>query len=90
LYSNRTTSETHRGLIDVYSNNSPVSKAHGTIIKNNIFYTKYSTYCIQIDDADALTGLVSDYNIFYSEACMPLFDYCSTSKTFAQWQALGV
>lgn len=89
LYSNRTTSETHRGLIDVYSNNSPVSKAHGTIIKNNIFYTKYSTYCIQIDDADALNGLVSDYNIFYSEAGMPLFDYCGTSKTFAQWQALG-
>lgn len=89
LYSNRTTSETHRGLIDVYSNNSPVSKSHGTVIKNNIFYTKYATYCIQIDDADALTGLVSDYNIFYSEAGTPLFDYCGSSKTFTQWQALG-
>jgi hypothetical protein len=89
LYSNRTTSETYRGLIDIYSNDSPVSKAHGTIIRNNIFYTKFATYCIQIDDADALTGLISDYNVFYSESGSPLFDYCGTSKTFAQWQALG-
>jgi uncharacterized repeat protein (TIGR02059 family) len=91
LYSDRTTLETYRGLVDIYTNTdaTPNSVAHGTIIKNNIFYTKYATNCIQVDDADALNGLVSDYNIFYSEAGSPLFDYCGTTKTFAQWQALG-
>jgi hypothetical protein len=91
LYSNRTTSETYRGLVDIYTNTdmSPASKAHGTKIFNNIFYTRYATYCIQIDDADALIDLESDYNIFYSESGTVLFDYCGTTKTFAQWQALG-
>ena len=91
LYTDRTTSETWRGLIDIYTNTdvSPISVSHGTKIFNNIFYTKYQTYCIQIDDAESLTGLESDYNIFYCESGTPLFDYCGTVKTFAQWQALG-
>ncbi len=91
LYTDRTTSETWRGLIDIYTNTdvSPISVSHGTKIFNNIFYTKYQTYCIQIDDAESLTGLESDYNIFYCESGTPLFDYCGSAKTFAQWQALG-
>ena len=81
LYTDRTTSETWRGLIDIYTNTdvSPISVSHGTKIFNNIFYTKYQTYCIQIDDAESLTGLESDYNIFYCETGTPLFDYCGIS-----------
>ncbi len=91
LYTDRTTSETWRGLIDIYTNTdvSPISVSHGTKIFNNIFYTKYQTYCIQIDDVESLTGLESDYNIFYCESGTPMFDYCGSAKTFAQWQALG-
>ena len=91
LYTDRTTSQTWRGLIDIYTNTdvSPNSVSHGTKIYNNIFYTKYQTYCIQIDDVESLTGLESDYNIFFCETGSPLFDYCGTPKTFVQWQALG-
>jgi hypothetical protein len=59
LYSDRTTSQTWRGLIYIYTNTdvTPNSVSHGTKIYNNIFYTKYQTYCIQIGDAESLTGL---------------------------------
>jgi hypothetical protein len=91
LYSDRTTSQTWRGLIYIYTNTdvTPNSVSHGTKIYNNIFYTKYQTYCIQIGDAESLTGLESDYNIFYCETGSPLFNYCGSVKTFAQWQTLG-
>jgi uncharacterized repeat protein (TIGR02059 family) len=91
LYTDRTTSETWRGLVYIYTNTdvSPNSLSHGTRIFNNIFYTKYQTYCIQIGDTESTIGFVSDYNIFYCETGSPLFSYCGSTKTFAQWQALG-
>ncbi len=91
LYTDRTTSETWRGLIYIYTNIdvTPYSVSHGTKIYNNIFYTKHQTYCIQIDDAESATGLESDYNIFYCESGSPLFYYCGSAKTFTEWQALG-
>jgi len=91
LYNDRTTSETWRGLIYIYTNIdvTPNSVSNGTKIYNNIFYTKYKTYCIQIDDEESAAGLESDYNIFYCEAGTPMFFYCGSPKTFAEWQALG-
>src|SRR5690606_9555463 len=91
LYTNRTTSETWRGLVYIYTNIdvSPNSVCHGTKIYNNIFYTKHQTYNIQIADAERAAGMESDYNIFYCESGTPLFFYCGETKTFAQWQALG-
>ena len=91
LYTDRTTSETWRGLIYIYTHIdvTPHSVSHGTKIYNNIFYTKYQTYCIQIDDAESTVGLESDYNIFYCETGTPLFHYCGSVKRFAQWQAFG-
>ncbi len=91
LYTDRTTAETWRGLIYIYTHTdiTPNSVSHGTKIFNNIFYTKHQTYCIQIADAESAVGLESDYNIFYCESGTPLFFYCGETKTFAQWQALG-
>jgi hypothetical protein len=91
LYTDRTTAETWRGLIYIYTHTdiTPNSVSHGTKIFNNIFYTKNQTYCIQIDDKESTVGLESDYNIFYCESGTPLFFYCGEVKTFAQWQALG-
>ena len=91
LYTDRTTSETWRGLIYIYTHTdiTPNSVSHGTKIYNNIFYTKHQTYCIQIADKESTIGLESDYNVFYCESGTPLFFYCGEVKTFAQWQALG-
>lgn len=91
LYTDRTTAETWRGLIYIYTHTdiTPNSVSHGTKIFNNIFYTKHQTYCIQIGDKESTVGLESDYNIFYCESGSPLFFYCGEVKTFAQWQALG-
>lgn len=91
LYTDRTPSQTWRGLIYIYTNTDvePNSMAHGTRIFNNIFYTKYQTYCIQIGETDCLTGFESDYNVFYCETGVPVFSYCGSVKTFSEWQALG-
>ncbi len=91
LYTDRTTAETWRGLIYIYTHTdiTPNSVSHGTKIYNNIFYTKDQTYCIQIADKESTVGLESDYNVFYCESGTPLFFYCGEVKTFAQWQALG-
>ena len=91
LYQDRTTSETSRGLIDVYTNSdvSPKSVSHGTKIQNNIFYTRYETTCINIMDQESLSGLVSDYNVFYCETGSPKFRVAGSVKTFAEWQAMG-
>jgi uncharacterized repeat protein (TIGR02059 family) len=83
-----------RGLIDIYANTDEgqdpsVSCSSGTKIKNNIFYTTHQIYNIAIYDNPSLAGFESDYNVFYCEAGTPLFNYLGTSKTFAQWQALG-
>ena len=91
LYTDRTTAETWRGLIYIYTHIdvTPNSVSHGTKIYNNIFYTRNQTYCIQIADIESTIGLESDYNIFYCESGVPLFYYCGSSMTFAEWQALG-
>ena len=91
LYTDRTTSETWRGLIYIYTHTdvTPNSVSNGTKIYNNIFYTRHKTYCIQIDDAESAEGLESDYNVFYCEAGTPMFYYCGSALTFEQWQALG-
>lgn len=91
LYTDRTTTETWRGLIRVYTNTdiTPHSVAHGTKIFNNIFYTKNQTISIQISDEECLKDFESDYNVFYCENGSPIFDYCGSIKTFEQWQALG-
>jgi len=91
LYQDRTTSETGRGLIDIYSNSdvTPKSVSHGTKIYNNIFYTKYATYCINVMDKESLTGFESDYNVFWCETGSLKFNAGGSVKTFEQWQALG-
>jgi hypothetical protein len=91
LYQDRNTAETGRGLIDIYSNSdvSPISVSHGTKIYNNIFYTKYETFCINIMDQESLTGFESDYNVFYCETGSLKFNAGGSVKTFAEWQALG-
>ncbi len=91
LYTDKTTSQTGRGLIDVHANldaglNAPST---GTKIFNNIFYTKYNTYCINVMDQESLDGFQSDYNVFYSESGSPRFNAGGSPKTFAEWQALG-
>ena len=91
LYTDRTSEETWRGLIYIYTHIdvTPNSVSHGTKIYNNIFYTKNQTYCIQIADIESTIGLESDYNIFYCESGTPMFYYCGSVKTFSEWQALG-
>ena len=88
LYTNRTPTETFRPLVYIYtgSNNSV---SHGTKIFNNIFYTKYQTFAITIYDTESLTGLQSDYNIFWCESGPPTFKVAGVVKSFAQWQAMG-
>jgi hypothetical protein len=91
FYQARTTAQTSRGLIDIYSNTdvSPASIAIGTKIKNNIFYSKYQTANIRILDKDCLMGFECDYNLYWCEAGAPKFEVNGASLTFAQWQALG-
>jgi uncharacterized protein (TIGR02145 family) len=93
LYSDRTFADTNSGraLVDVYTNTdiSPNSEAHGTKIKNNIFYSVNQINNIRVVDTDALTDFESDYNLFYCEAGTPMFEVDGVRKTFAQWQALG-
>jgi hypothetical protein len=91
FYSERSPDETWRGIIDIYANDgfSPAIPSTRTIIKNNIFYTKYQIANIYIYENEDLTGFQSDYNVFYCESGTPMFNYLGVSKTFAQWQALG-
>jgi hypothetical protein len=79
------------GLIDIFANDglSPWVYSKGTKIKNNIFYTVNQISNITIEDSADLTGFESDYNVFYCESGTPMFNYLGSSKTFAQWQALG-
>lgn len=91
LYSDRTTSQTWRPLVHIYTNNDaePKSVSHGTKIFNNIFYTKYQTFAISVDDTESLTGLKCDYNVYWCESGSPRFSVAGSTKTFAQWQAMG-
>ena len=91
LYTEKTNAQSSRGLIDIHSNtddglNAPSA---GTKVFNNIFYTKYQTYCINVWDVESLEGFESDYNVFYCESGSPVFNAGGTDKTFEQWQAMG-
>lgn len=91
FYSERSNSETYRGLIEVYTNTdiSPKAPSTGAKIFNNIFYTKHQIININIDYEADLTNFKSDYNLFYCEEGTPIFNYLGTKKTFEQWQKLG-
>ena len=91
LYCGRTTVQTNRGLIDVHTNtdNGLNAPSAGTRIYNNIFYTKFETFCINVMDEASLLGFESDYNVFYSESGSPRFNAGGSVKTFEEWQALG-
>jgi hypothetical protein len=84
---------TWRGAIDVYTNTdvTPNSVAHGTKIKNNIFYSKYKTLAIDVMDAESLIGFECDYNVYWVEEGdhTPVFNAGGSTKTWAQWQAMG-
>lgn len=87
------TAGTWRGAIDVYTNTdvTPNSVSHGTKIKNNIFYSKYKTYAINVMDAESLIDFECDYNVYWVEEGdhMPVFNAGGSSKTWAQWRAMG-
>lgn len=91
FYQERTTSQTWRPLVHIYTNtdNGNNSVAHGTKIYNNIFYTKYQTLSITIDDNESLNGFECDYNVYWCENGSPRFSVAGSVKTFEQWQAMG-
>lgn len=91
FYSERSNSETYRGLIEIYTNTdiSPNAPSTGAKIFNNIFYTKHQIININIAYEADLTNFMSDYNLFYCEEGTPIFNYLGTKKTFEQWQKLG-
>jgi hypothetical protein len=91
MYTDRTPSQTWRPLLNIYTNvdGGGYSVAHGTKIYNNIFYTKYQTFAISIDDAECLNGLECDYNVYWCETGSPRFNINGSVLTFAQWQAMG-
>lgn len=91
LYTDKTTLQTGRGLIDVHTNldNGLNAPSTGVKIFNNVFYTKYETYCINVMDTESLVGFQSDYNVFYCESGSPKFNAGGVTRTFEEWQALG-
>jgi len=91
FYSEKTTAQTWRGLIDIYNNtdNGLNAPSKGTRIFNNIFYTRNHIYNINIHDEDCLEGFECDYNVYWCEAGAPLFQVGGKTKTFAMWQAMG-
>lgn len=91
FYSERSNSETNRGLIEIYTNTdiSPNAPSTGAKIFNNIFYTKHQIININVIYEADLTNFTSDYNLFYCEEGTPIFNYLGTKKTFEQWQELG-
>lgn len=89
LYSSKTEAEAYRGLVEVYSNDIPVSASTGTKIKNNIFYTVNPIINISLEDIACVDKFESDYNVFWCENGVPKFNYLGQSKTFEQWQQLG-
>ena len=91
FYSSKTSSDTWRGLIDIYTNTDNGLKAPstGTKVFNNIFYSKHRILNIWIYETTCLTGFESDYNVFYCEDGEPLFRIAGTVLTFSQWQARG-
>jgi hypothetical protein len=91
FYSERTSAETNRGLVDIHFNtDGGLSAAStGTKVFNNIFYTRNKVINIKIQETECLEGFESDYNLFWCEAGEPVFEIAGQLKSFMQWQALG-
>jgi len=91
FYSDKTSGQTSRGLIDIYTNTDDGLNAvsRSTKIYNNIFYTRNHIYNINIHDAECMEGFECDYNLFWCEAGDPIFQVDGKNKTFAMWQAMG-
>jgi hypothetical protein len=92
LYSDKTPDQAGgRGLIDIHTNTDGELNAlsTGTKIYNNIFYSQNRILNIKVYESDCLEGFESDYNVFFCEAGEPLFELGGSTKTFAEWQALG-
>lgn len=91
FYSDKTPSQTWRGLVDICTNTDKGlnAVATGTKVLNNIFYTRNRVFNIKIHEIECLVGFESDYNVFWCEAGEPIFEIAGQSKTFTQWQALG-
>lgn len=91
FYSDKTSEETTRGLIDIYTNTDDGLNApsKGTKVYNNIFYTRNRIFTIDIHDLECLEGFESDYNVFWCEVGEPVFQVGGLTKTFAMWQAMG-
>jgi hypothetical protein len=75
-------------LIDANHDRPVPAPSTGAKIKNNIFYTVNNVNNISIESG-CLANFESDYNVFYCESGTPMFSVDGTSKTFAQWQAMG-
>lgn len=91
LYSEKTSAQTWRGLIDIHNNLDGGLSSISSDVKifNNIFYTKNRIFNIKIYESACLDGFESDYNLFWCETGEPLFEINGETKTFTQWQALG-
>lgn len=83
-------SEWALSIIEIDANNDRLvsSPSLGSRIYNNVFYTKNQIPNIKIESG-CLSDFESDYNVFYCESGTPVFDIGGSSKTFAEWQALG-
>ncbi len=82
LYSDNTTTQASRGLIDIQTNYDGGLNAAstGTKVFNNIFYTKDRTLNIKIFETACLSGFESDYNIFWCEEGEPVFEISGDDK----------
>ncbi len=91
FYSDKTSDQTWRGLVDIYNNtdNGLNAPSKGTKVFNNIFYTRNHIYNINIHDTECLEGFECDYNVYWCEAGDPIFQVAGKTKTFAMWQAMG-
>lgn len=91
FYTDRTPGQTWRPLLHIYTNTDPgtYSVSHGTRIYNNIFYTRFQTFAITIEDEESLSGLECDYNLYWCESGPPIFKVNGVIKTFEEWQAMG-
>ncbi len=88
FYSERQRSETWRPLVHIYANDKPEAPSKGTMIYNNIFYTKHRILNITVEEG-CLEGFECDYNIYFCEDGEPLFLVGGQEKTFTEWRSLG-
>jgi uncharacterized repeat protein (TIGR02059 family) len=91
FYNDRTKVQTWRPLVYIYTNTDRgvYSVAHGTKLYNNIFYTRHLTPMISVLDQESLSGLESDYNVFWCEDGPPVFEFNGTQLSFDEWKAMG-